>query len=71
MDRIAIAAALWLLPGSLYGQWLDLPTPGIPRAADGRPNLAAPTPRTPDGKWIGPACGNLKQTPTVLTSFRT
>lgn len=32
------------------GQWLDYPTPGIPRLADGRPNLTAPTPRTPDGK---------------------
>jgi hypothetical protein len=31
-------------------QWLDHPTPGIPRTADGKPNLAAPAPRTPDGK---------------------
>src|SRR5579862_8827263 len=31
-------------------QWLNLPTPGIPRTADGKPNLTAPTPRTPDGK---------------------
>jgi len=33
-------------------QWFKLPTPGIPRTADGRPNLAAPTPRGPDGKPI-------------------
>ncbi len=32
------------------GQWLNYPTPGIPRLADGRPNLAAPAPRTRDGK---------------------
>jgi hypothetical protein len=34
----------------LAAQWLTHPTPGIPRAADGKPNLAAPAPRTPDGK---------------------
>jgi hypothetical protein len=31
-------------------QWLDYKTPGIPRAADGKPDLAAPAPRTADGK---------------------
>jgi|SRR5262245_14074915 len=31
-------------------QWLDHPTAGIPRTADGKPNLKAPAPRTPDGK---------------------
>ena len=31
-------------------QWLHYPTPAIPATADGRPNLKAPTPRTPDGK---------------------
>lgn len=30
-------------------QWLDHPTPNIPRTADGRPNLAAPAPRGGDG----------------------
>jgi hypothetical protein len=50
MWRIAIAAALSLLPVSLGAQWLDFPTPGIPRTADGKPNLSAPAPRTPDGK---------------------
>jgi hypothetical protein len=50
MQRIAIAAALWLLPVSLCAQWLDSRTPGIPRTADGKPNLTAPAPRTPDGK---------------------
>lgn len=50
MDRILIAAAFWLLPLSLYGQWFDVRTPGIPRTADGKPNLTSPAPRTPDGK---------------------
>ena len=30
-------------------QWLNYPTPGVPRLPDGRPNLAAPAPRTADG----------------------
>jgi hypothetical protein len=29
----------------LAAQWLSLPTPGIPRTADGKPNLSAPVPR--------------------------
>ena len=46
-------AALLLLaaaPSTLLAQWLDYPTPGVPRTADGKPNLTAPTPRTADGK---------------------
>jgi len=31
-------------------QWLNHPTPGIPRLADGKPNLSAPAPRGRDGK---------------------
>src|SRR5437870_5211407 len=34
----------------LAAQWLQHHTPGIPRTADGKPNLTAPTPRTADGK---------------------
>jgi hypothetical protein len=29
-------------------QWLKQPTTGIPRTAEGKPNLSAPAPRTPD-----------------------
>jgi hypothetical protein len=50
MRTIVIAAALCLFPASLHAQWLDWRTPGIPRTADGKPNLTAPAPRTPDGK---------------------
>jgi hypothetical protein len=32
-----------------YAQWLHYATPGIPRTPDGKPNLAAPTPRTAEG----------------------
>jgi hypothetical protein len=31
-------------------QWLTRKAPGVPRTADGRPNLSAPTPLAPDGK---------------------
>lgn len=36
--------------GTTAAQWLSLPVPGIPRNADGKPNLNAPMPRTADGK---------------------
>jgi hypothetical protein len=35
---------------SVRAQWPSYPTAGVPRAADGKPNLEAPTPRTADGK---------------------
>jgi len=34
----------------LAAQWLNYPTVGVPRTADGRPNLTAPAPKTRDGK---------------------
>ena len=33
----------------LAAQWLTLATPGIPRTADGEPDLSAPVPRSADG----------------------
>jgi len=39
-----------LLAGAFLLQWLNYPTPGVPRLPNGSPNLQAPTPRTPDGK---------------------
>ena len=54
--RIVNAAAVAvLLAGGftstpLSAQWLRYPTPGVPRTADGKPNLTAPTPRTADGR---------------------
>jgi hypothetical protein len=49
-----IAGSVIVLSGTLSlpasAQWLDYPTPGIPRTADGKPNLSAPTPRTAAGK---------------------
>jgi hypothetical protein len=50
VNKRAIALSLWLVPMSLCAQWLNTPTPGIPRTADGKPNLTAPVPRTAKGK---------------------
>src|SRR5256886_15672388 len=35
---------------TISAQWLRYPTDGIPRKADGTPNLTAAAPRLPDGK---------------------
>jgi hypothetical protein len=45
--KFALCAALCM---PAVAQWLDYPTPGIPRTPDGKPNLSAPAPRTADGK---------------------
>jgi hypothetical protein len=45
VDGIGLLAAIT----PLAAQWLNHPTPGIPRTADGKPNLTAPAPHTPDG----------------------
>jgi hypothetical protein len=57
MVRRLIVACLALLAASFFGfsaplgaQWLKYPTAGVPRTADGKPNLTAPAPKTPDGK---------------------
>jgi hypothetical protein len=50
MNKLAVALAVSFLCAPLGAQWLNYPTPGIPRTPDGKPNLAAPAPRTADGK---------------------
>ena len=47
---LAALAASLTLPGPAGAQWLHYPTPGTPRLASGKPDLAAPAPRMPDGK---------------------
>jgi hypothetical protein len=45
----ALVLALLATP-AVRAQWLNYPTPGLPRLPDGRPNLAAAPTRTADGK---------------------
>jgi hypothetical protein len=49
MNAWRIAALAGALAAPLAAQWLSLPTPGVPRTPDGKPNLAAPAPRGADG----------------------
>ena len=50
MNAALMAVVTLAMSASLAAQWLNHPTPGIPRTADGKPNLSAPAPRTSDGK---------------------
>ncbi len=50
MNRVVIAICAVLLTSPLGAQWIHHPTPGIPRTADGKPDLKAPAPRTAAGK---------------------
>ncbi len=45
---------------SAGAQWLKYPTAGVPKTADGRPNLNAPAPRAADGKPDLPGSGCRK-----------
>jgi len=45
--RICLVALSML---SVSAQWIDHPTPNLPRLKDGKPNLAAPVPKAADGK---------------------
>jgi hypothetical protein len=48
--RVCVLVAAIAVPAVGFAQWLKHPTEGVPRTADGNPNMAAPTPRLPDGK---------------------
>jgi hypothetical protein len=50
MKTFMAAIILTAFVTPLAAQWLHHRTPGIPRTADGKPDLAASPPRTADGK---------------------
>jgi hypothetical protein len=45
-----LAVGSFFATGPLAAQWLDNPTKGVPRTADGTVDMAGPTPRMADGK---------------------
>ena len=67
------------VPAALLAQWPAYPTPGVPRTADGKPNLTAPAPKTPEGKpdltgiWevSRPLAGTLRQSARSAPAART
>lgn len=60
------AFALVLTATPVFAQWLNYPTPDIPRTKDGRPDLFAAVPRTPDGH---PDLSGIWQTPNATTRY--
>src|SRR5947207_13706756 len=53
VSRMPLAATLTIvasLSPHLLAQWPRLVPPNVPRTADGKINLDAPTPKTPEGK---------------------
>src|SRR5580658_4399226 len=49
MKSFALILTLAFFPLALSAQWPDYPSPGVPKAPDGKPKLDAPAPRTADG----------------------
>jgi len=47
---VLLVVFLCATSANLKAQWLKYPTAGVPRTADGKPDLKAQAPRTPDGK---------------------
>ncbi len=50
MNAHPIFVLLCFTAAAANAQWLNLPTPGLPRTAAGKPDLAAPAPRAPNGR---------------------
>jgi hypothetical protein len=68
MSRVFLAIAFGLATISLQAQWINQKAVGIPRTADGKPDLKAPAPKTNDGTpdlsglwFLAPPSGGVSQ----------
>ena len=74
MKLFLTSIALITLTLPLEAQWLNHPTPGVPRTADGKPNLTARAPRTANGRpdltglWTPSGAAGRPDPSTVLPS---
>ncbi|HET9569461.1 MAG TPA: DUF3471 domain-containing protein [Vicinamibacterales bacterium] len=50
VPTLTAMSVVFAVSAPIDAQWINHPTPGIPRTADGKPDLTAPTPRASDGK---------------------
>jgi hypothetical protein len=50
MKTLIATTAFLALCATVSAQWPNQATAGVPKTADGKPNLSAPAPRMPDGK---------------------
>jgi len=50
MRSILVLVLSLITAAPAAAQWLNYPTPDLPRTPDGKPNLTASAPRSPDGK---------------------
>src|SRR5437667_7950646 len=50
LKTAGLIAAVTAFSSSISAQWPAYTPPGVPKGADGKPDLTAPAPRTADGK---------------------
>lgn len=66
--RFVVTLVLCLSAVALQAQWLNYPTPGLPRTKDGKVALTAPAPRAHDGK--PDLSGVWHVQPTTMTEMK-
>jgi hypothetical protein len=49
MQKLLAVCAVVVIGVTVHAQWTEFPLKSVPRLSDGKPNLAAPAPRTPSG----------------------